>query len=149
MMNLTAFSFKRLAACAALALCVAAGSATNAAAHYHNVVGGNTEPAWTIPGYPGNPTNTICCFHGETLVYRIVTPGCSGWSWNSAQRLYNKSCYYGKYTRDSFGFERLEGFGLAWWTGVNGTSSCWGSYYRPYHLKEWTNWFAGWCPRFS
>jgi hypothetical protein len=152
MMNLNAFSLK-LAVCAALALCLAAGSATTAAAE-NVIVGGGTGPAYTLPAwYPGHPTYTIVGGH-DPYVYKVTTPVCgSGWYWDSTQRRYTLQCRFLKFKRLYTAWTQsdyLVGEGFAYYYSWNGKTYCWGSHERPYSWTVWptNSWTAGFCPRY-
>jgi hypothetical protein len=152
MMNRTAFSFKRLAACAAFALCIAAGSASTAAADHlptHGVVGGST-PAFSLPSwYPGHPTSTS--IGGDPTFYKL-TAACSAWQvWDSRRRSYFKTCPFSKFERMYVNLSPWDyhlGYGVAFYHWQNGTTSCAGSWERPRYLRLWTHWTSGFCPRF-
>ena len=154
-MNLKAFNFKRLAAFAFLALCVAAGATTNAAADDVGL-GGNTTPDWTLPSwYPGNPTNTTVGGQ-DPDVFKLTAPVCgNGWYWDSNQRFYAKRCHFLKYHRVWGGYgsyaDYLTGEGLAYYYYWNGKTYCWGSRERPYSWTVWptNSWTAAFCPQFA
>lgn len=134
--------------CTALALCVAAGSATTAAAE-DGVVGGG-EQGWSLPAGYTHPTNTS--LGGDPHVYKIITPGCGSWYWDSTQRLYAFRCYFRKYHRVYGGYgsaaDYLVGEGLAYYYYSNGRTACWGSRERPFSWTVWVHWTYGWCPQF-
>lgn len=146
-MNLSSVSLKRIAACAALALCLAGGLATTAAAE-DGIVGGGDQYGWSYPaGYV--PVTSTSVGGVDPNVYKVWTPGCSAWSYSSAQGAYIKSCFFRRFNRVQTAWsttDYLVGEGLAWYRWKSGVTSCWGTWERPYSWTQWTSWLSGWCP---